>query len=90
MPTVEEFKNKKGFSGYYLGLQEKMKRGLLISLSGFDGAGKSTQVRLILDSLKMKGLKVRATEAMFSYFALKPFISSLRTATGSPPAATCR
>lgn len=61
-----------------------MKSGLLISLTGFDGAGKTTQVKLLLDFLKRKGLKVRATEAMFSYFALKPLISSLRAATGSP------
>lgn len=61
-----------------------MQRGLLISLTGFDGAGKSTQARLLGDYFKNKGLRVWATEEMFSYFVLRPLIGSLRTATGSP------
>lgn len=58
--------------------------GVLVSFSGIDGAGKSTQVRLISEFLKSKGYKVRTTEEMFGYFLLKPLIKVLRSATGSP------
>lgn len=61
-----------------------MKKGQLISFSGFDGAGKSTQVKLLQDYLQRNGQRVFVTEAMFGYFALKPVISLLRAATSSP------
>lgn len=61
-----------------------MKRGILVSFSGFDGVGKSTQVKLLQQYLKTKNKKVIATERMFGYFLFKPFIGSLRTVTGSP------
>lgn len=59
------------------------KTGFLISLSGFDGAGKSTQVALLSKYLRSKGKSVRVTEAMFGYFLLRPLIKVLRGATGS-------
>lgn len=60
--------------------------GLLISFSGFDGVGKSTQIKLLSKYLKRKGERVYVTEEMFGYFLLKPLIKALRTATGSLPA----
>jgi len=58
--------------------------GILISFSGIDGAGKSTQTRLLSKYLKKRGKKVKVTEEMFEYFLLRPLIGILRTATGSP------
>lgn len=62
------------------------KMGFLISFSGIDGASKSTQVKLLEDYLRKKGKKVYATEEMFGYYLLRPFIKALRVATGSPAA----
>ena len=58
--------------------------GKLISLSGVDNSGKSTQSRLLLKYWKEKKKKVKATEFAFGYFLLKPFIGFLRKATDSP------
>lgn len=58
--------------------------GKLISLSGIDGAGKSTQINLIEKYLRDKGLSVYVTESMFGYFLFKPFIQNLRKITKSP------
>ncbi|MDO8638507.1 MAG: hypothetical protein Q7R43_02950 [Candidatus Daviesbacteria bacterium] len=58
--------------------------GSLISFSGFDGVGKSTQVKLLSKYLEDIGDKVITTEAMFGYFLLNPLIRALRSATGSP------
>lgn len=58
--------------------------GILISFSGIDGSGKSTQVKLLSKQLKSKGNKVYVTEIMFGYFLLKPLIKFFRSATGSP------
>ncbi len=57
--------------------------GKLISLSGIDGAGKSTQINLISKYLRNKGLSVYVTESMFGYYLFKPFIKSLRRFTKS-------
>ena len=58
--------------------------GKLITLTGYDGAGKSTQVNYLLKHYRSKNKKVHATEAMFGYFLLKPVIKNLRRKTGSP------
>ena len=59
--------------------------GIIISFSGIDGAGKSTQVKLLSDYLIRNNKKVITTEEMFGYYLLKPIIFGLRKATGSPP-----
>lgn len=64
--------------------------GIIISLSGFDGLGKSTQVNLLSKYLKDQGKKVLVTEMMFSYFLLKPFIKFFRSTTGSLPSGPVR
>ena len=64
--------------------------GKLISFSGIDGAGKSTQIKLLADYLRRKGFKVYVTESMFSYFLLKPIINILRRITHSPTAGPVR
>lgn len=66
-------------------MNNKSKRGFLISLTGFDGVGKSTQVGLLQKYLKKRRKTVKTTEAMFSYFLLKPVVKVLRDATGSLP-----
>ena len=58
--------------------------GVLISFSGTDSAGKSTQARLLSDYLRKEGKKVLITEAMFGYFLLYPLVRVLRAATGIP------
>jgi len=60
------------------------KRGL-ISFSGIDGAGKSTQIKLLAEYLTSKGKKIKTTEEMFGYWLLKPVIGLLRKTTGSLP-----
>lgn len=58
--------------------------GKIISLSGIDGAGKSTQVELLENFLKGKRKKFKVTQDLFGYFLLKPVIRILRGATNSP------
>lgn len=64
-------------------MNSKIQKGFLVSLSGFDGVGKSTQVKLLLKYLEGKGKKVKVTEAMFGYFLLKPLVKVLRRATNN-------
>lgn len=60
------------------------KNGRLISLSGIDGSGKSTQVAFIKKYFKEKSKSILVTEEMFGYFTVKPIIKYLRSATNSP------
>jgi len=57
--------------------------GLLISFSGVDGAGKSTQIRRVSKYLRGQKKKVFVTEMMFGYSFLKPLVKFLRSATKS-------
>lgn len=54
-----------------------MKKGILISLSGVDGSGKSTQGKLLKDYLQKKKKKVLLIQ-VFGYFLLAPLIGFLR------------
>ena len=58
--------------------------GKIVTFSGIDGAGKSTQVNLLSDLLKKRGKSVYVSEEMFGYILFKPIIALLRKATGSP------
>lgn len=63
-----------------------MKKGILISFSGVDGSGKTTQAKLLKKYLEKKGKKVLLTQ-VFDYFLLRPVVKVLRkrikiTATG--------
>lgn len=60
------------------------KKGRIVSFSGIDGAGKSTQVKLFSQYLKSKKKNFIATEKMFTYFLLGPLVKILRKSTGSP------
>jgi len=62
-----------------------MNKGVLITFSGIDGAGKSTQVKILSEYLTSQGKKVLTTESMFGYFLLKPLVKMLRPVTGSLP-----
>jgi dTMP kinase len=54
-----------------------MKKGLLISLSGVDGSGKSTQARLLKEYLMTRNKSVKVIKT-FGYIFLKPFIKLAR------------
>lgn len=58
--------------------------GKIISLSGVDNAGKSTQSKLLVEHYANKSKTVYTTEFAFSYFLLRPIIKRLRKKTGSP------
>lgn len=58
--------------------------GVLISFSGIDGAGKSTQIKLLAAYLKARGKRVYSTEEMFGYFLLAPLVRLGRAISGSP------
>ncbi len=66
------------------------RRGFLISFTGIDGTGKSTQVKLLTDYLISHGKRVNAGESMFTYFLFKPLIGFLRLTTGSSPSGPVR
>lgn len=57
--------------------------GVLISLSGVNGIGKSTQVKVIESYLKRKSKRVIVTQQLFQYFFLNPIIKILRPASGN-------
>lgn len=58
--------------------------GIIISLSGVDNAGKSTQSKLLVAYFKKNKKKVIVTQFAFGYFLLKSVIAVLRKKTGSP------
>lgn len=64
-------------------MKNSFKKGILISFSGIDGTGKSTQVKLLSNYLITHGKKVNKGESMFTYFLFKPLIKFLRLTTGS-------
>lgn len=58
--------------------------GIIISLSGVDNAGKSTQCKLLKMHWRKHSKKVIITEFAFGYYLLKPLVKPLRKATNSP------
>ena len=64
-------------------MKKNFKKGILISFSGIDGVGKSTQIKLLSNYLINCGKKINVGESMFTYFLLKPLMGVLRSATGS-------
>ena len=51
-----------------------MKRGTLIVFTGIDGSGKTTQAKLLVDSLNQDGLCVSYVWSRWEPFLLRPFI----------------
>ncbi len=58
--------------------------GKLVTLSGIDGVGKSTQVMLLTDYLQSHGQSVNAGESMFSYHLFRPIIQIIKSITDQP------
>ncbi len=57
--------------------------GLIISLSGVNGVGKTTQVETIVSELKKRNKKIIVTRIMFQYFFLNPIIQFLKPASSN-------
>lgn len=57
--------------------------GKLVSLSGVNGVGKSTQVEIIRKKLLSMDKSVLVTQQLFRYFLLVPIIKLLKPSSGS-------
>ena len=58
--------------------------GQLIAISGIDGVGKSTQIKLLTTALEKQGKTVHTGESMFTYHMFMPLVQLSRKATGLP------
>jgi ATPase subunit of ABC transporter with duplicated ATPase domains len=72
LPSSEEL--GKSHSEQIEGIERRMKKGTLIVFSGLDGAGKSTQIEILLERLRREGR------------ARSPVLRAFRLPAGAPAA----